>query len=139
MRRRVLSGLLTVALAGLLAAGCEDSGPPTTPSPQPNPTTETFTGVLTLNGAHVFAFNSLTAGNVTATVTGLQPSTAVIGVAIGTSSGTTCQVTLDNPNASLNAAIFGAVTTQGSLCLRVYDSKGQLTEPVNFTVAVEHF
>jgi hypothetical protein len=95
--------------------------------------------VLTLNGAHVFAFNSLTAGNVTATVTNVTPASSVIGVAIGTSTGTTCQVVLDNPNASTSSAIFGAVNTQGSLCLRVYDPKGQLTEPVSFTVAVEHF
>jgi hypothetical protein len=31
------------------------------------------------------------------------------------------------------------VNAQGLLCARVYDSKGQITQPVTFTITVAHF
>ncbi len=140
MRRRLSEGILLTAVAVLAAVGC-DSNTPTTPTPNtPVPTTETFSGVLTPNGAQTFPFVTAQAGTVTATLTSLGPDPlAVIGISIGMSSGTTCQVVLSNDNSSQGAQIQGAVTGTGTLCARVYDSSGKLTEPVTFTIAVDHF
>ena len=139
MRRRVWSEVLVLALLVLTAAACDDdNGTPINPTPPPVSSTETFSGTLTVNGAQTFTFVS-NAGSVTATMTALAPDPlAVIGMAIGTSSGTTCQIILANDNASINAMVNGAVTTQGTLCVRIYDV-GKITGSVTFSVAVEHF
>jgi hypothetical protein len=138
MRRRVLCEVLVLALLVLTASACGDSTPPTTPDPPPDPTTETFSGVLTVNGAQTFPFAS-NPGSVTAIMAALEPDAlAVIGMAIGTWSGTTCQIILANDAASANAVVTGAVNAQGTLCARVYDV-GRITEPVTFSVTVQHF
>ena len=138
--RRSVSEVLLLALLVLAVGACDDdNSTPTNPTPTPVATTETFSGVLTVNGARSFPFAS-NAGSVTATMTALAPDPlTVIGMAIGTWTGTTCQIILANDQSSINAMVNGAVTTTGTLCLRVYDSTGQLTEPVNFSVAVQHF
>ena len=138
MRRRV-SEVLVLALLVLIVGACDDSTTPTTPTPTPVVVTETFSGILRVNGAQSFPFAS-DAGSVNATLTALGPDSAtVIGMAVGTWSGVTCQVILANDRATVNSLVTGAVSTQGTLCLRVFDSTGELTEPVNFTVEVEHF
>jgi hypothetical protein len=139
MRRRVWSEVLVLALLVLTAGACDDdSGTPIDPTPPPVSTTETFSNVLTVNGAWTGQFTS-NAGSVTATMTALTPDPlAVIGMAIGTWSGTTCQIILANDNASMNAVVNGAVTMQGTLCVRIYDV-GKISGPVTFSVAVEHF
>jgi hypothetical protein len=139
MRRRVLSEVLVLVLLVMAAGACDDdNGTPTNPTPQPVATTETFSGTLTVNGAQTFPFAS-NAGSVTATLTALNPDPlAVIGMAIGTWSGTTCQIILANDSSSINAMVNGAVTTQGTLCARIYDV-GRISAPVTFSIAVQHF
>ena len=140
MRRRLVSGVGVLAVAAVLAAGCENPSTPIPTQPSPTPVTETFSGTLTLNGALTFPFVSATAGPLTGTVTALAPDPlAVIGFALGTYAGATCTLVLTTDEASQNATITGVVNAQGILCARVYDSKGQLTQPVTFTITVAHF
>lgn len=64
--------------------------------------------------------------------------TPVIGIALGTWSGTTCSIVLANDVSSAGSSVNGAVQGQGSLCARVYDV-GKLTVPATFTIEVTHF
>lgn len=132
---------LAVFLAGALWA-CDDGTPssPTSPSPTtPSSMTETFEGTLTPNGARTFTFVSGAAGTVTATLTSVQPDpTAVLGLALGTWNGTTCQIVLANDNAVQGTVVTGAVSSAGSLCARVYDAAGTLSGPITFTLTVVH-
>ena len=138
MRRRLFSGVLVIGLTALAVTGCSDD--PTTPTTPTSPISviETFSGVLTVNGAVTFPFSSA-AGSVNTTVTRVEPDTSIVfGVSIGTVNGTTCQMVLSNDNAGLNALVTGAVREAGTLCARVYDV-GKLTAPLTFTLKVEHF
>ena len=86
---RGLCGPVLVA-AALAAAGCGDD-PVTTPDrPTPTSVTETFEGTLTINGAFTQPFVVQTAGTVTATLTVLDPTDAVVGMSMGTWNGITC-------------------------------------------------
>jgi len=123
------------ALAG--AVGCSDTTTtaPTTPAPT---TTETFGGTLTVNGAVTHQFTATQRGTVTATLTALQPdASAVIGVALGTWNGTTCNILLANDQAVVGAGAAGTVSGVGVLCLRVYDV-GKLTAPATYSIDVTH-
>ena len=133
MCRRSLVLLLLVTLC---APACDsDTSLPTTPT-APN-TTETFADTLTVNGAKTFPFTSTARGTLTATVTSVSPDTAVIGVGIGTSNGTACQIWQVNnmgQGASMTDIVVSGV---GNLCLHVYDP-GTLTTPVTYSIDVQH-
>ena len=127
---------LLLVLTGL-AAGCNDST--TTPTTPTNPVSETLTGTITQNGVSVQPFNAAAAGTVIATVTTLAPSSSTVGFSMGTYSGTTCQVVLDNPAAVQGSILTANAATAGAFCVRLYDV-GNITagSTVNFTVTVVH-
>ena len=103
-----LAAALLLLVTGL-AAGCNDST--TTPTTPTNPVSETLTGTITQNGVSVQPFNAAAAGTVIATVTTLAPSSSTVGFSMGTYSGTTCQVVLDNP-----AAVQGSILWPPFVC-----------------------
>ena len=137
MRRRLFSGALVIGLMAAVAGCSDDPTTPTTPT-TPISTIETFSGTLTVNGAVTFPF-SAQAGSVNTSLTVLAPDpVSVVGVSVGLSTGTTCQMILSNDNASQGSLVTGAVREAGTFCARVYDV-GKLTAPVTFTINVEHF
>ena len=132
--------LACVLVAGLMAAGC-DNGPDTAPSPTPgNPTTETFTGNVTLNGSVTHTFAVTSSGAVTATITALDPSTEVVGFQLGTYNGATCSAILSNDLATVASVLSGITQSAASLCLKVHDPNSALADKtVAYTVTVSHF
>jgi hypothetical protein len=137
--RRSISALLLLVILATAAAGCDDDTPtaPTPPAPgTPLTFTETFTGVLNMNGAASFPFTAKTGGSVTATLTTIAPDpTIAVGLLLGTWTGSACQVVVPNDNALQGAVVPGTVTSAASLCVRIYDV-GKVTTPVNFTITV---
>jgi hypothetical protein len=133
---------LVVAIAcALWACDNQTTTSPTNPSTPATPTTttETFEGTLAPNGARTFSFTVGAAGTVTATLTTLQPDpAAAVGLALGTWNGTTCQIVLANDNAVQGTTVTGAVSSAGSLCVRIYDAAGTLAGTVSFVVTVVH-
>lgn len=136
---------LTCALALILAAAatiaCGDDTP-TGPTPEP-PTeiTDTFSGTLTPSGGVTHPFVVQRAGSVTARITSLDPTDAVIGLSIGPLSGQGCSqaIARDDANASDRSAITGSANTAGNFCVRVYDAAGTLRAPVTYAISVTHF
>jgi hypothetical protein len=151
MNRAVVRGILGLTVAVFGAAGCDESRSPTPTVPTPVEITEPpFTGTLEINGALVTFFTT-GAGQVTALVKSLatpdNPNpdvpdiNLVIGLDLGTSNGTSCQIgqgTLANPNVGIGSGVAGIANVAGNLCARVYDP-GHLTGPVNFEVEIKHF
>jgi hypothetical protein len=75
---------------------------------------------------------------VTATLTTLEPdSSLVVGLSLGTWNGQVCQIVLANDSATQGTVITGAVSSFGSLCVRIYDV-GNLTGPINYEITVVH-
>ncbi len=132
---------LVVAATVLLAGACDNATTPVIPSNPSNPiepTTVTFEDTLTVNGAKSFGFGSLS-GTVTATLTSLGPdSTLAVSLSLGTWSGTVCNVILANDSAVQGTTIVGQSGTIGTLCVRISDATGILTEPLPFVITVVH-
>jgi hypothetical protein len=137
---RSLTAFACVLVAALAAAGC-DNGPDTAPTPTPGtPVTETFTGNVTLNGSVTHTFNATASGAVTATITALDPSTQVVGFQLGTYNGATCSAVVSNDLATVASVLGGTTQSAASLCLKVHDPNGALTDlTVAYTVTVSHF
>ena len=139
MRKTRIGQLLLIVATIVGATGC-DTRNPVTPTPPSDPTlvTDTFDGSIAVNGAATFSFLTGSAGPVTATLQTVTPdSAAVLGLAIGTWNGTSCQVVLANDKATQGITVTGKVSGVGGLCVRVYDV-GLLTAVVNFTVVAVH-
>jgi len=134
---------LTRGLAALLlvfSVACDDAGPTTPDDPDPEPTdfTETFSGVLSRNGALTFPFNATAKGTATATLASVLPDNTIpLGFAMGTWTGQACVSVISNDNAIEFTTLTGSIGSAGALCLRIYDI-GRIVTTLKFTVTVVH-
>jgi hypothetical protein len=151
MRRRVLASLSFSVGAALLAlgvAGCSKS--PT--SPTPVLATDTFTGTVALLGADSKSFTvnyaysisdaAVTLKSLTSVATS-APVSSTIGIAFG-------QIAFDGGCQRVSTFTATSVTVgqaplvaasafqNGTYCVQVFDN-GTLTEPVNYTIDVQHY
>ena len=141
--RRPLSRIALMALLAITPAACGDDSPttPTSTDTVISSTTETYTGTLQRNGGLTYTFNNTSAGTLTASLTSVDPDTTTsIGLAIGTWSASqgACQIILANDSAFEGATVVGTTTASASLCVRIYDAKGELNTPIAFTITVNH-
>ena len=140
MRYVAKVGFLLLVMPLLLSGACDNGDSPTIPTP-PNPITDTFTGTVNLNGSVVHPFIATAAGSVTATITAVDPSTSPsFGFGMGTWDGSVCTVIMLNNLATTSAALTGTVVAPSSLCIRLFDSQGNVPTdaPINYTVQVVH-
>jgi hypothetical protein len=127
---------LAVGLA-VVAVGCSDPVPPTTPTPAPASTTDRFTGTLPILGSNTHQFTVSQIGAVTVTVDSVVPG-AAIGVGVGTPSGANCLLIQNlTAVAGPNKQISGTATITGTFCISVFDV-GNLVESVDYAVTVQH-
>ncbi len=137
MRLSPIAVLLLLAALSLPLSGC-DTNTDEIPLAPTEPTTETFAGTLTPNGATTLLFTALGSGTISAVYTALgTDNTPVIGLAMGTWTGTACTLVMANDNAIVGVPISATLSAAANLCVRVYDSRG-ITEAVTYTVEVTH-
>ena len=127
--------LLVVAM--LTAAACGDST--TTPdTTTPDPVTDTFSGFLIPNSASPHQFVTAQSGQILAQIKTLSPNAGLlIGFALGTWNGTSCQLVLTNAKATQGTQLLGQTSSAGSLCVMVFDT-GNITDPVTYDLQVTH-
>jgi hypothetical protein len=144
MRRlsnRFVTTLFAITLPALGAAGCGSTSTASslTTTTAPIQITEAFSGTLAVKGGTTFTFAAAGSGSVTAMLKTVSPdSTVLLGLALGTWNGTSCQVVIANDAAAANVTITGAASAAGNLCVRAYDI-GKLTQTENIEVTVTHF
>ena len=138
-----LSRLPIVALVlglAVAAAGCGDDATPTTPT-SPNATTVTFTGTLSANGAASHVFTATGAGTVTLTLTSLSLENGGtppgVGISLGGVNALACTAVVSRDQATPGTQIAGT-TGGGTLCARIFDAYGLVTDPVSYTLTVVH-
>jgi hypothetical protein len=141
---RWLSHALVLAAALGPLSGCGSDDTPTSPTVPPTAISDVFPlegpGTLTRNGAVTHLVTVGGSGTVTATLSSLTPdSTLVIGLSLGTWNGSACSTVIASDRATQGTIITGAATAAGFLCVRVYDSLANVTDPVNYQVTVTHF
>jgi hypothetical protein len=134
-----MSRLRFLAMAVALSTVACGSGTttPTTPT-TPVSSTDTFAGALTPNGAASFPFTTAASGSITATLATLAPnSTLVVGLALGTWNGNSCQILLAKDSATQSSFIVGQASQSSTYCVRIYDV-GNVTDPQTFELQVNH-
>jgi len=114
-----------VVFAVLGTAGCSDSSSTTSPSTTtPTTFTETFTGTLGPGSgatSHVYTFSVANPGTVTATLVSITPdTTAVVGLSLGTFSGTTCTDVIADDQTTQGVTLTSSLAVAANLCVRVY-------------------
>ncbi len=122
---------------GMAAGTTACGGTPVTPNPIiPNPITVLFSGTLNQSSAATHRFTSQIAGEVRATLTTVQPDSAiVVGLSLGTWNGNSCTIVIAKDNAVQGNLLIGNVTGIGELCVRIYDV-GLLVEPTTYELTV---
>ena len=135
------SRLLPLAFAVTMAtAACNNNNPFNIVTPTPtDPVTETFTGTLGVNGGVTHTFVAAFPGEVTATLSAIEPTNeddaTIIGFSLGAWNGASCTVVTANDTATRNTVLFGRAISAGQLCVRAYDV-GRLAAPVSYTITV---
>jgi len=132
--------LLPLVLLACLAAACDDNISTPSPITPILPRTETFTGVVTQNGAATHNFDVGGGGSVTALLKTIgSDNTVVVSFALGTWTGSACSIVLANDGATGGAILNGTMTGIGTLCARVSDV-GNLASgaEVPYTIEVVH-
>jgi hypothetical protein len=128
--------LVVVLALGAAACGSDTTTTPTTTTPVT--VTDTFAGTLTPNGGASYSFTTAQSGNVTATLSSLTPdSTLVVGLALGTWNGNSCQVIIRKDQATQSSYVIGAASAAGSLCVTIYDV-GNVVDPATYQIQVNH-
>lgn len=135
MSRFTFAGLVALAIT---TAACGNSTTTTPTEPTTATTvTDVFSGTLTKNGASSYAFSVSAAGIVYATISTIADSSAVVGLSLGTWTGTSCTIVLSNDQAGVGSSVTGSVSGVGTLCARVYDV-GKSATPVDYQISVVH-
>ena len=142
LTRRLITRCLAVGALPLVMtlAGCssDNSLGVVTPPPVAG-ITDTFSDTLTTNSAKTFPFVVTGPGTLTATVLSLSPDASqIIGIALGTWNGTTCQLVLANDAAIEGSNVVGQASVLGNFCVRVFDSTGNLPQPATYVLEVTH-
>jgi hypothetical protein len=133
--------LLALALASL-AAACGNNLATTSPSTT-GPTTELFSGSLSVRGSSFYSFDATQAGTVSLMLASVTPgggrstSPVILGLAFGIPLGTGCTHDQALETAAALTSQISTGTTSGVHCVDVYDV-GNLAAPVNFTVRIVH-
>ncbi len=131
--------LFAIVLLAGLAVACDDEIT-TTPITPTLPKTETFTGVVTQNGAATHNFEVGGGGAVTAVLKTIgADNTLVVSFALGTWTGSACSIILANDGATGGAILNGTMTGIGTLCTRVSDVGNVASgAEVPYTIEVVH-
>ena len=141
--------LVTVAAFGvvLLGVACGQSGPTaptdttTTPTVAAPTATERFNGVLPVGGVRFYSFSVSVYGTVNITLLSVSeariPSTAMLGLAIGSPSGTGCTVGSAVTVAADSTPQLTGAYIPGVYCARIYDV-GNLSTPATFDISIDH-
>lgn len=136
MRKAVLVSM--VLAAALAPAGCGDSNTPTSPTTPTGPVTETYNTQVWPGGFASRTFVVTTTGTVSVTLTTTTPADATLGLVVGVPQGTGGCAPTSSVRARASSTPHIVLTAdKGVYCTMVYDL-GTLTDPVSFTIKVEH-
>jgi hypothetical protein len=145
-----LTGTVTVFIAlALVTWGCHgntttsatSTTTTSTTTETPALTTETFDATVPVGGATFYSFSVGAQGTVSVTLLSVGgqfvPSTVMMGLAIGTPSGTSCSVTSNTTVQAGSTAQVTAAHDPGLYCANVADI-GNLFAPAAVSISVQH-
>jgi hypothetical protein len=136
---RLFARVLPVAALLLFVSACGSDSNDTPTTPPPTDVTESFQGVLALNGAITHPFTVTGATQITAQLVSLSPdSTLTVGLALGTWNGSICQIVLANDVTKQGDVVVGATNSAGDFCVRIYDANATIAQAQAYLIQVFH-
>jgi hypothetical protein len=138
----------TFLIALFAATICAACGKDTTTSPtttsEPSKTTEVFGGTLGIGDSQFYSFSVSQAGTADLTLLSLRPTgvltttlTTIVGLGLGTPSGTDCALRSATPAAPALIKQLSVALDPSTYCVKIADI-GNLTTAVDYTVRVLH-
>lgn len=127
--------LVVVLLSAVVATGCDEETPPTTPAPETT-VSVTWSTSLATGGASSRSFKTSRTGTVSITLQSLAASTTLragLGVGIPLADGSGCVLSRSVETVAGATAQLELDVDPGDYCVQVYDL-GELTQPSPFTV-----
>jgi len=129
-------GFFTAACGG--GSSSSTTSPSSTPTTSSQPTTETFSGTVSVQGCGTNNFNVNQSGELDVTLTSASPPpNIVMQLGVGTQLGATCSLISTVNTAAGPASTLGGQAAPGAFCVSVCDA-GNQTGNVNYTVSVVH-
>ena len=136
--RRLLPFGLFLSLLVFAAAGCSDDLTDLEIGGPSGTVTETLAGPLTPAGGSTHVFVVSGKGAITARLTAVgDDNTRVVGLALGNWNNNACQLAAANDNSFVDSPLAATVSAAGSICARVYDSKG-VPDATSYVLEVIH-
>ena len=132
-RRRLFAGLLLLFVSGAAACGSSTTSPTTGAT-----TITTYASRIQEKGSAWRSFTVTTAGTVDLQLTAVSQVNAVMGLGLGTVSGTTCAISQSVQTAANSTASAPQISTTlaaGTYCVKVYDI-GNLTSITDFVITI---
>ena len=128
---------LPIVLAALMLAGCgDDNSTPTTPSNTSKIVTEDWSSTVAPAGASTRSFTVNSVGTISVTLTGAG-ATLGLGVGLPRTTGGGCRLGVAVIASAGGSPQISTQADAGQYCVQVYDL-GTLTDPVGFSLKVEH-
>ena len=129
--------VLVVLLVAVVAmVGCNNTPIVTNPTVVGTPSTDSFSGTLSKNGAFTHAFSISTLGSITAAIVALAPNSAqIVGFQLGVWNGTSCTASSSTDVATTGSSITLTASSAGIVCVRLYDV-GFVDDPVLYQLQV---
>jgi hypothetical protein len=139
--------LIPLSVLLLVMSGCGGDDGETPIDPGPVQKVDSFSGIVTLNGAVTHPFSITAVGSMVATLADLRPadpafppeSAAPVGLALGTWNGSICQLVLTHDLATTGQVVVGNATAVGDYCVRIYDAAGTLPRSQTYVIVIDHF
>jgi hypothetical protein len=130
-KRLFFAGLLTLSVSGLIACSANPVTPVFT-------TSISYVGRMQEHGSVWRSFTVPSNGTVSVQLTSISQSDAVMGLALGTMSGTNCVVSQTVQTAATTTPDSAQITTTltaGQYCAKLYDI-GNLTTMIDFSILI---
>ena len=121
--------------ATMMLAGCGSDSTPTTPSNASTTVKENWSSVVAPGGASTRSFTVNSAGTIVVTLTG-GPMVG-LGVGLPRTSGGGCRLGVSVNASPATTPQISAQADAGQYCVQVFDL-GTLTDPVGFSLTIEH-
>jgi len=132
-RRLLFAGLLLLFVSGAAACGSSTTSPTTGAT-----TITTYASRIQEKGSAWRSFTVTTAGTVDLQLTAVSQADAVMGLGLGTVSGTTCVISQSVQTAANSTASAPQISTTlaaGTYCVKLYDI-GNLTSITDFVITI---
>jgi hypothetical protein len=136
VRARVGAAAAVCAVA-FVAAGCSSNNTTTSPTPVTS-STETFSGFLTAGTRLSRSVTLSTQTTLTATLDRTTPPDVVVGIGLGLLDGSDCALSNSTTGTGGSGVALATHVDAGTYCVQIFDVGQVPSDPLAFTITIDH-